>query len=430
MKRNYSLTMITAALLAVACNNIPGPGPSGTTTFQKMFGGSNIQEATSAQQTSDGGYIVAGSSNSTDINGVTNNGGYDAYVIKLDSNGNVVWQNMYGGSGSDSANCIQQTSDGGYIVAGTSNSADFAGGVLPNSTGAYVIKLDSKGNIVWQRIYEGLLDATSSTSANSIRQTRDGGYIVAGGIVVSDGHEIDVYVMKLDNLGNVEWQNNYGGAIAGYTADSIQQTSDGGYIVAGVGVAIKLDNLGNVEWQNGQGSNSIQQTSDGGYIVAGDPNVVNKLDSSGKVVWQKSYERVSLKSILQTNDGGYIVAGALTSTVKSPYDASRQGSDLYILKLDSSGTVVWTKTYGGTWTNSYLHINPLSGAIYFGADPSYDCALSIQQTSDGGYIVAGLSNSADISGVTLHSTYLPIVSAGYSTGTDVYVLRLNSDGDL
>jgi hypothetical protein len=280
--------------------------------LQIMIGGSSGDGAASIGQTTDGGYIVAGFSASTDIPGTTNHGGSDYYVVKLDAIGVVIWQTMIGGSGTDWASSVQQTTDGGYIVAGDSRSTDIAG--VPNHAGglgeigygsadAYIVKLDAMGGVNWQIMVGG----HATDSAASIQQTTDGGYIFAGSSE-SFGNETDVdcYIVKLDDGGVVTWEVLVGGHEAFEPepgmdfAQSIQQTTDGGYIVAGYSnstdipgapnhfgsefdyYVIKLDAAGAVSWQTVIGGRfgnyfglgldraySIQQTTDGGYIVAG-----------------------------------------------------------------------------------------------------------------------------------------------------------------
>jgi len=181
----------------------------------KTYSGTAYDYANSIQQTSDGGYIVAGYTNSTW-------GKDNAWVLKLDGNGNVQWQKTYGGTGGDVAYSIQQTSDGGYIMAGTT---PFGAG----SGDAWVLKLDGNGNVLWQKTYGG---GEGSDGASSIQQTFDGGYIVAGTTDSFGAGTSDICLLRLDSDGNVQWQKTYGGAERDY-ANSIQQTSDDGYIVAG-----------------------------------------------------------------------------------------------------------------------------------------------------------------------------------------------------
>ena len=197
MKKNLYIIMvcILAACLISGCSK----------TWRKMYGGSGWDRASSIQQTSDGGYIVAGSSYSTDIPGVTNHGDLtqDCYIIKLDADGEVLWQNMFGGSEEESAYSIQQTSDGGYIVAGSSSSTDIPGVTNHGSSDFYIIKLDADGNVLWQNMYGG----SDGDGAYSIQKTSDGGYIVGGSSLSTDIPGVinhgycDFYIIKLNALG-------------------------------------------------------------------------------------------------------------------------------------------------------------------------------------------------------------------------------------
>ena len=375
----------------------------GAQYWAKTYGGSSSEYAFSIQQTSDDGYIVAG------ITWSFGAGGDDVWVLKLDTIGNVIWQKTYGGSDDETAYSIQQTTDGGYIVAG---STSFGAG----KSDIWVLKLDGNGNILWQKTYGG----TSDDLAKSIQQTTDGGYIIAGYTYSFGAGAGDSWVLKLDSSGNVVWQKTYGGN-ENDGGTSIQQTTDGGYIVAGgtssfgAGAGgdswvLKLDSSGNVVWQKTYGgseleyASSIQQTfnQDGepdGYIVAGPTSsfgvgygynfLVLKLDSQGGVSWQKAYGGSGMDdawSIYQTSDRGYIVTGYTNS-----YGAGGNDNDIWILKLDSNGNVIWQKTYGGS---------------------DYENAFSIQQTTDGGYIVAGSTDS---------------FGAGYE---DFWVLKLDSNGEM
>ena len=274
--------------------------------WAKTYGGNGAhwpghQWANSIQQTADGGYIVAGASNS--FGGLGFNFGW---VLKLDANGIVQWEKQYGFGDGDEINCIRQTSDGGYIVAGRTY-------LMTNpSPGnqAWVFKLDPNGTAEWNWTFGGGQD----DSANSIEQTSDHQYIVAGSTASSGtAGGKDIWVFKLDTNGVLLWQRTFGGA-KDDEADSVRQTADGGYIVAGSTSSfgngnkdawiLKLDGTGFPTWQKTYGgslsdeANSIRQTSDGGYIVAGSTSSfgsgfsyawVLKLDENGDPEWQKQY---------------------------------------------------------------------------------------------------------------------------------------------
>jgi hypothetical protein len=343
------------------------PNPMSATYFAKTYGGTDYDWASSVQQTSDGGYIVAGGTYSFSA------GLSDIFLLKTDANGNIQWAKTYGGTDYDWASSVQQTSDGGYIVAG--HTASFGG--------IFLIKTDANGNVQWAKTYGGIYD-----EASSVQQTSDGGYIVAGHTASFGG----IFLIKTDANGNVQWAKTYGGTYWDY-AYSIQQTSDGGYIVAGYTSSfgagdwdiflVKTDASGNIQWAKTYGGTdedraySVQQTSDGGYIVAVwtysfgagvyDAFLV-KTDASGNIQWAKTYGGTNddfAYSVQQTSDGGYILAGYTNS-----FGAG--ADDFFLIKTDTNGNVIWAKTYGGT---------------------GWDEASSVQQTSDGGYIVAGYTGS-------------------------------------
>ena len=242
----------------------------GNKIWEKTFGGSG--EAYSIQQTKDGGYIVAGWTEPFGAGG--RNRKWNVYIIKLDENGNKIWEKTFGGRSHAEAYSIQQTTDGGYIVAGWTYSLG------AGEKNVYIVKLNKNGNKVWEKTFGGW----SNDVAYSIQQTKDGGYIVAGWTESFGAGGRDVYIIKLDEDGNKIWEKIYGGSGDDW-ANSIQQTSDGRYIVAGGTTSfgagrrdvyvIKLDEYGNKIWEKTFGgwsddvAYSIQQTKDGGYIVAG-----------------------------------------------------------------------------------------------------------------------------------------------------------------
>jgi len=360
----------------------------------KHYGGAQDDNGYSIQQTSDGGYIAAGTTESYTY-GLT-----DFAIYKLDSNGDKIWFKHYGGTGNDVALSIQQTSDGGYVTAGYTESytfglSDFA-----------IYKLNSNGNKIWFKHYGG----TNYDSAYSTQQTSDGGYIVTGRTKSYTHGNYDFAIYKLDSSGNKVWFRHYGGTDWD-EARSIKQTSDGDYIVAGTSKSYthgdwdyaiyKLNSSGSKLWFRHYGgtdsdvTQSIQNTSDGGYIVTGhtysytygqNDFAIYKLDSSGNKVWFKHYGGTNYDwgdSIQQTSDGGYIVAGYTWSYTYGQGDCG-------IYKLNSIGNKVWFRHYGGSQD---------------------DDGHSIQQTSDGGYVVAGKTESY---------TY---------GGEDFAIYKLDSNGD-
>jgi hypothetical protein len=343
----------------------------------KTFGGSGDDHALKLQQTSDGGYIVAGQTCTLEGSEL------DLRILKLDPNGTIEWENTYTKFDSNNILSIQQKSNGSFIVAGHTIRTH------PSQlTCLWILNLDQVGNIDLQGSFRWYFE----TFIRSIQQTDDEGYILAGHTQSIDPREEDCWVLKLSSAGDVEWQRTYGGS-NGDRAFSIQQTVDGGYVLTGYTRSfgageediwvLKLSSAGDVEWQRtyggsgDDGASFIQQTGDGGYIVAGytrsfgagERDVwVLKLSSSGNVEWQRTYGGINEDnafSICQTLDGGY-VAGSNTHS----FGAGEE--DIWILKLSSSGEAEWQKTYGA----------------YFDEQANF-----IQPSTDGSYVIAGSTSS-------------------------------------
>ena len=391
------------AILTFACGS--GGGTVNTDVISlsqlhwaKSYGGSSDDGSffSVVQQTTDGGYIMAGDTTSFGA------GSSDILVIKIDATGSITWQKTYGGGLFDGVSFMQQTNDGGYIVAG--NTVSFG---LASMNNIWVLKLNPVGSIIWQKAY----GAAGFDVSSYIQQTNDDGYIVSGLTNSSGAGSNDYLLIKLDSLGSISWQKTYGGADSDQAA-SIQQTNDSGYIVSGLtnsfGVGnsdiwiLKLNSNGSSMWQKtigGVGSDwasYISQTRDNGYIVAGGTESfgsgnsdfwVLKLTPTGTIQWQKTYGNSGNESasyIQQTSDTGFIVTGSTGS-----FGAGKD--DFWVLKLNTIGNIIWQKTYGGIENdNSYY----------------------IQQTSDGGYVVSGNTLS---------------FGEGLS---DLWILRLKSDGTI
>jgi hypothetical protein len=343
--------------------------------WSRAYGGNLGGQAWSVQQTTDGGYIVA--AGFTDYSGPS-----DVYLIKTDSLGDTVWSHAYGGTSVDWGCCVQQTTDGGYIVAGCTGS--FGG----FDTDIYLIKTDPLGNALWSRTYGGYNDEDGWSG----QQTTDTGYILAGSAQSFGAGSDDVYLIKTDSSGDTLWTRTYGGGNQdlGY---SVQQTADRGYVVAGWTASfgagdhdvylIKTDSSGNPLWSRTYGGSdqdqgySARQTEDGGYIIvgstasfgAGDDDVyLIKTDSSGDVLWARTYgggDRDQGYSVQQTAEGGYVVVGRTRS-----FGAGDE--DVFLIKTDSLGNTLWTRTWGGH---------------------EQDEGYCIRPTKDGGYVMAGATKS-------------------------------------
>ncbi len=387
--------------------------------WQKSLGGSQYDAAGSIQQTNDGGYIVVGTTQSSDGDVSGQQGVVDVWALKLDSNGNILWQKTLGGSSVDVGNSMQLTSDGGLILAGftISNNGDVSGN--HGAADGWIVKLDSNGAVQWQKVLGGSLE----DKAQSIRQTNDGGYIVAGYTASNDGDVSDnhggndFWVLKLNSVGTLEWEKTLGGTWND-EAYSVRQTTDGGYVVGGATYSndgdvsgnngtidywvVKLTNTGTIEWQKALGGSGaddgrhVIQTTDGGYIVAGtegsgDGQVtgshgktdgwVVKLNQTGDLQWQKTLggsQEDALNAIQPTSDGGCVIA-AFTQSSDGDVLGDNVIADIWVVKLNAMGDIQWGKTLGGT---------------------EFEYPADIQKTIDGGFVVAGSaeSNDGDVTG--------------------------------
>jgi uncharacterized delta-60 repeat protein len=321
----------------------------------------------------------------------------------------TAFERTYGSTGNDEAYSVQQTTDGGYIVVG---SADLSG---TGNLDVYLIKTNSSGDTLWTRTYGG----AHEDRGYAVRQTSDGGYIIAGYAASFGSGSCHIFVVKTTSSGSTLWAKSYAYSDTSFDiARSIEQTSDGGYIIAGFtyrfgtfrgatsdAYLIKTNSSGDTLWTKTYGGAredrgyEVQQTSDGGYIVAGytassgaSPYhcYVVKTTSSGNLLWTKTLARNDTcheiaRSLTLTSDGGYIIAGFADS-----YDPV-SNDDVYLVKMTSSGDTVWTRRYGDTAHTEY--------------------GLSIRQTSDGGYIVVGSRWSLS------------------TNESQVYHMKTNSSGD-
>ncbi|MFB6258896.1 MAG: T9SS type A sorting domain-containing protein [Flavobacteriales bacterium] len=351
--------------------------------WQDNFGGSNdeiIARWCGPEPTQDGGYIFGGHTKSSDGDVTINKGGLDYWILKLDSLGAVEWQRTYGGSNKEKLRGVEQTDDGGFIIAGFSTSSD--GDVSGNKGGKdyWILKLDPSGNIEWEQNYGG----SNKDNPYSIEQTLDGGFVAAGisassnGDVSSNNGGDDYWVLKLDPNGNIQWESSFGTSNS-ERAFSVDQTSDSGYAVGGWTDksgnndywVLRLDKMGNLQWDKTFGGGghdrmrSVRSLSDGGFFLLGSSRSSGgdvsdnygsrdiwavKLNSSGGIQWESNYGGTSDDrgfSVDECSDGGYFVTGLSKSSDKD-VGANKGSRDLWAFKLDSTGSIEWESNFGGT----------------------------------------------------------------------------------
>ena len=358
--------------------------------FQKTFGGSLIDFGASVHQTTDGGFILTGriSLSSTD---------QDAFLIKTNANGDTLWTKKYGGLNLENGSSVEPTTDGGYIVTGWTSS--FGAGNFD----VYLIKTDAVGDTLWTKTYGG----TQQDQGRSVQQTTDGGYIVSGTTRSFGLPGFNAYLIKTNANGDTLWTKAFGGPTGQYDGHAVKQTADGGYIVGGWanGITdlclIKTNSTGDSLWTKTYGGINadlgadVQQTTDGGYILAGkisgtgvgnNDACLIKTNAVGDTLWTKTYGGLgdnSASTVQQTTDGGYIFVGLTNSFGAGNYD-------IYLIKTNAAGDTLWTTTYGGT--------NDEQGS-------------AVYQTVDGGYIIIGYTNS---------------LGAGNS---DIYLIKTDVNGN-
>lgn len=360
--------------------------------FEKAFGGPGSDEARDVEFTADGGYIMVGATTSFGAGNASNS---DIYIVKVTSTGEHEWSKTFGTTGVEVGYSIQRTTDGGYIVAGSTTS--YGGGL----DDVYLIKLDVNGTAEWTKTFGG----GGVEVGREVKQTADGGYVIVGYSGTSAA--FDIFLIKTDNKGGTEWTKMIGGS--GFdVGNSIKETVDG-YIIAGETSSIgsgdsdfylvKTDISGNVKWQKAFGgmgldeAKYVQLTSDG-YIIAGDTEsygegmsdiFILKTDTSGTEMWRKLLggENKDVSKMIQpTPDGGYIVSGISRSF-------GWINPDVWVVKLKASGETDWSKNYGG-----------------YGNEHCY----AAKPTPDGGYIVTGSTNT--------------------SNKEEAYLLKLNASGEI
>jgi hypothetical protein len=324
----------------------------------KHFGGASYESAQGAAKLADG-YVICGYSSSF------GNGNFDAYVVKTDLNGNLMWQNTYGGVNNDQGYSIRATLDGNLIICG---STDLTSTSQTGNTNLEFWKIDNFGNIIWQRKFSA---SGANTRGYSVEQAQDGGYVAAGNTDSSP----QGYIVKVDSSGNTLWINQVSNAYF-ESYDSIAATSDGGYIASSGMQLVKIDAAGNTLWNQfyndyNNWQSFVKVTSDGGYILSGTndnyPNydfLAVKVDAAGNCQWARTWDYTGLGSddevysCMQDLSGNYVFTGVSDNKAA-------------VLKTDSSGNQIWFKKYGT------------------GTQAAQDTGSYVLESADNNYIITG-----------------------------------------
>jgi len=374
-----SAMMIGYILLAACSTTIV----TAQTSWWRVYGGKRNGEGHSVQQTTDGGYIVAG------YLGTPYARNADAYLLRTNGAGDVLWAKCYGGPYDDMGHSVQQTTDGGFVIAGRTRS--FGAGA-PNDDNIYLVRTDAQGDTLWTRAYGGV----GPEDEGCVRQTADGGFILAG-TTLSLGprayYNYSIFVVKTDARGDTLWTRTYVG-VGNYYGRSIQPTTDGGYIVAGNCATeepnsqdvclVRISPDGEALWTKTYGGtasdecSSVQQTADGGYVIAGRTRsfgvdegdvYVIRTNALGGTLWTRTYGgRYDDRgySVQLTAGGGFVVTGYTFSFGAG----TPRHSNVYLIGIDAAGDMRWTRAYGGA---------------------GYEEGRSVQQTTDGDYIITGVT---------------------------------------
>lgn len=352
--------------------------------FQKTIGTEYYDSGRSVKATSDGGYIVAGSTNSVGANSP------DLYLVKTSALGEVEWQKTFGGTRGEAGRSVLETSDGGFLVAGYTypNNMSYPFGF--GGEEIYLVRTDASGNLLWEKKFSG-----QSQWAYSLEATADGGFILMGGIT---GNYQQVYLLKLSAEGEKQWDSRIGGGRD--VANALAVAPDGGYVVAGYTGATWHDSIylagtdasGAVVWQKyisktyDARANSVLRTSSGNFVVAGFANNQGYLacvDPKGNLLWEAFFEDlVGINAVVEAPDGGLVLAGT-----------SQMSSTTALVKTDAHGAKLWQKAIN---TPTYSFFPQLS---------------SLALAADGGFVATG---NVDTS----------------SNQYDIYLLKTDQNGNL
>lgn len=388
--------IVLTVLLSLSAWRVASAQGAPSIVWQHAYGGTSDDDAAAITPTDDGGYVIVGATKSDDGDVTGRHGGWDYWVVRIDSKGSLQWQKTFGGTGDDKASAVAQTHDGGFVVAGYSGSSDGDIEQFHHGDDYWVVKLDRNGTLLWEQTYGG----SDDDFATAILPTADGGFVVGGFTNSNDGqvkghhgiNNADYWVVKIDSIGTLMWARCYGGT-ASDKLNSIAPAADGGFVLAGM----SLSHDGNVT----------------GHHFPTDPNNpidrpdfwITKIDAVGGLQWENSFggdEDDEAYSVHLQQDSGFVVSGVTYSNNGDVFrgTVTATDADFWIVKLRANGTLQWQKTVGGS-----------------GDDMATSCVV----TGDGECVVAGVTTSHDGPAADNHNT---------SGTTDYLVVKIDNAGNL
>ncbi len=401
-------------------------------TWQQCFGGSDQDEARD-MVAMDNGYMILGYTYSQDGDISNNHGSNDVWLVRIDSLGSLLWEKTLGGSASDYGSSISKISDTTYYIlcGASSGDDDISNDRFPNSADFWIVKIDTLGNILWDRI----VGTSHNDTPEKIITTNDGGALALGFNGLNDGDKtegygmFDMWMIKLNSEGTTQWEFTLGGSDIDFPNDIIQ-TSDGGYLVSGSAIVepggnltcnmhgqadavlVKLDSARNIEWQHCYGGSGYDgairiMELDDGYLFSGYPDSNDgdisgwhgdsdiwlvKIDFEGEIIWQKCLggsDTDGAHSVFKTNNGGYQLIGITFSNnedVSGNHSVIGRG-DIWMVKVDSQGVIVWQQCVGGLATEypSYFGVIQKADDNYVIAGMAYDSSFDVQCNLHGKY---------------------------------------------
>lgn len=414
--------------------------------WQKTYGGTSFDLLYDLVACSDGNYLLTGRSDSPASGNCSEstNGISDYWVVKVDNNGTIIWQNKYGGDERDNLFSALETPDGGYLLLGQSLSAPSGDKTAPIYGGydIWIVKIDGNGNVIWDKTYGGnnveFINSAIETSYGYILVS-DSYSGISGNKTTPNAGENDIWIIGIDFSGNILWQQNYGGSSWDFAYDIIKtidnnlilvssssSTLSGNFLQNNYGARdywiLKLDMNGTLLWQKNYGGSNFDEarkvieTNDGKYIILGYSNSpisgiknathygdydiwIIKIYTNGNITWENSYggnAYDAASNLIKLNDGYFVTGGSHSGVSGNKTEISFGDSDFWGFKIDESGGIIWQKTIGGTLS---------------------DGCNSIVKNPDGTFLLGGSSNSP-ISGTKTISSY---------GNTDFWLIKLDEE---